>query len=392
MISPTLPSFRAFLMFTQILAIAKNAFFESIRQPIVLVLVLAATLLLILASPLSAFTMENDQRMLIDIGLATVFMIGMLLSIFVASNVLGQEIRNKTTLTVVSKPVGRPTFVIGKFLGAGCAIMISTLYVALVFLLVDLQDVFQTVRVPLHIPVLTFGVLSIVIGTTVAMWCNFFYGFVFSSTWICVTAPLLAIAYILSLNFSADFTSHPIWVAFRPDLWKAIVSILVSVLILGSVAIALSTRLSQLGTLFATFLLFFVGMMSDAWFGKPAYDIEQVWLDRAELDGGAETIEHERVMLKTNGDTETVVTERLEVLPGTSLASYAQDWEYPKWVSCKIGSTIIPNFQVLWLTDALTQENVIPPTYVVRTSTYGFMYIIAALSIGIIFFQRREVS
>jgi hypothetical protein len=203
---------------------------------------------------------------------------------------------------------------------------------------------------------------------------------------------LLAIAYILSLNFSADFTSHPIWVAFRPDLWKAILSILVSVLILGSVAIALSTRLSQLGTLFATFLLFFVGMMSDAWFGKPAYDIEQVWLDRAELDGGAETIEHERVMLKTNGDTETVITERLEVLPGTSLGSYAQDWEYPKWVSCKIGSTIIPNFQVLWLTDALTQENVIPPRYVVRTSTYGFMYIIAALSIGIIFFQRREVS
>ena len=77
-------------MLTQILTIARNTFFESIRQPIVLVLILAATLLLLLASPLSAFTMENDQRMLIDIGLATVFMIGMLLSIFVASTVLGE--------------------------------------------------------------------------------------------------------------------------------------------------------------------------------------------------------------------------------------------------------------------------------------------------------------
>ncbi|MBT4530103.1 MAG: hypothetical protein HOC27_02770, partial [Phycisphaerae bacterium] len=290
-------------MFTQIIAISQNAFFESIRQPIVLVLVLAATLLLILASPLSAFTMDNDQRMLIDIGLATVFMIGMLLAIFVASNVLGQEIRNKTTLTVVSKPIGRPTFVVGKFLGASGAIIISTLYVALVFLLVDLQDVFQTVRIPLHIPVLTFGILSILLGTSISLWCNYFYGFVFSSTWICVTTPLLAVAYILSLNFSADFTSHPIWVAFRPDLWKAIISIIVSVLILGSVAIAVSARLSQLGTLLATFILFFVGMMSDAWFGKPAYDIEQIWLDRAVLDGGAEIVEHERVMLKTNGDT-----------------------------------------------------------------------------------------
>jgi ABC-2 type transport system permease protein len=379
-------------MFTQIIAISQNAFFESIRQPIVLVLVLAATLLLILASPLSAFTMDNDQRMLIDIGLATVFMIGMLLAIFVASNVLGQEIRNKTTLTVVSKPIGRPTFVVGKFLGASGAIIISTLYVALVFLLVDLQDVFQTVRIPLHIPVLTFGILSILLGTSISLWCNYFYGFVFSSTWICVTTPLLAVAYILSLNFSADFTSHPIWVAFRPDLWKAIISIIVSVLILGSVAIAVSARLSQLGTLLATFILFFVGMMSDAWFGKPAYDIEQIWLDRAVLDGGAEIVEHERVMLKTNGDTEIVVTERLEALPNINLSNYAQEWEYTTWLGCKLGGAIIPNFQVLWLTDALTQENVIPNSYIFRTTVYGSLYIIAAVSIGIVLFQRREVS
>ena len=152
-------------MFTQILTITKNTFFESIRQPIVLVLVLAATLLLLLASPLSAFTMDNDQRMLIDIGLATVFMIGMLLSIFVASTVLGKEIQNKTTLTIVSKPIGRPQFVIGKFLGASFAIALSTLYVALVFLLVDQQDVFQTVRTPVHLPVLLFGILSVGIGT-----------------------------------------------------------------------------------------------------------------------------------------------------------------------------------------------------------------------------------
>ena len=100
-------------MFTQTFAIARNAFFESIRQPIVLVLLVSATVLLLLASPLSAFTMENDQRMLLDIGLATIFMIGMLLAIFVSSNVLGREIHNKTTLTVVSKTVSRPQFVIG---------------------------------------------------------------------------------------------------------------------------------------------------------------------------------------------------------------------------------------------------------------------------------------
>jgi ABC-2 type transport system permease protein len=379
-------------MFKQILTIARNTFFESVRQPIVLVLILAATLLLLLASPLSAFTMENDQRMLIDIGLATVFMIGMLLSIFVASTVLGEEIRNKTTLTIVSKPIGRPEFVIGKFLGAACAISLSTMYVALVFLLVDQQDVFQTVRTPVHLPVILFGFLSLGIGTAIAIWCNYFYGFVFSSTWICVTTPFLFLAYLLTLNFDPDFSTHPIWVAFKPEIWKAIISILVSVLLLGSVAIAVSTRLSQLGTLIVTLLLFFVGMMSDAWFGKPAYELEQVWTERAELEGNATIVEHERTMLKTNGDTEAVLTERLVPKEGVSLSSYAVGSEYATWIACKVGGTVIPNFQVLWLTDALTQENVIPTKYLIRTTSYGFLYIVAAISMGIVLFQRREVS
>ena len=379
-------------MFTPILTIARNTFFESIRQPIVLVLVLAATLLLMLASPLSAFTMDNDQRMLIDIGLATVFMIGMLLSIFVASSVLGQEIRNKTTVTVVSKPIGRPQFVIGKFIGAAFGISLATMYVALVFLLVDQQDVFQTVRTPIHLPVLLFGMLSLGIGTAIALWCNYFYGFVFSSTWICITTPLLFIAYVLVLHFGPDFSTHPIWVSFKPDIWKAIITIMVSVLILGSVAIAVSTRLNQLGTLVVTLLLFFIGMMSDAWFGKPVYEIEQLWLDRAALEGNAVIVEHERTMLKTNGDTEIVVTERLTAKEGVALSQYAAGTEYITWIGCTIGSAVIPNFQVLWLTDALTQENVIPTRYIVQTTSYGILYIVASVSVGIVLFQRREVS
>ncbi len=379
-------------MFTQTFTIARNAFFESIRQPIVLVLVLCATLLLMLSSPLSAFTMENDQRMLLDIGLATVFMIGMLLAIFVASTVLGNEIRNKTTLTVVSKPIGRPQFVIGKYLGAGAAITLSTLYVALVFVLVEQQEVFQTVRVPVHLPVVVFGTLCFVISTAAAVWCNYFYGFVFSSTWICVATPLLTVTYVLVLNFGPDFSPQPIWASFKPDIWKAILSILVSVLILGSIATAISTRLSQLGTLIATILIFFVGMMSDAWFSKPMYDIEQLWLDRAALAGEAQLVEHTRVMQKTNGDIEEVVTERMQIADNVSLSDYSEEFEYPAWIGYTIGSAVVPNFQVLWLTDALTQENVIPTRYVARTSIYGGFYVIAALSIGIILFQRREVS
>ena len=378
-------------MFTQTFAIARNAFFESIRQPIVLVLLVSATVLLLLASPLSAFTMENDQRMLLDIGLATIFMIGMLLAIFVSSNVLGREIHNKTTLTVVSKPVSRPQFVIGKFLGASLAICISTFYVAIVFGLVEQQEVFQTVRVKVHAPVVIFGSIAFLLGTAASVWCNYFYGFVFSSTWICITTPCVSIAYLLALNFGPDFSAQPIWIALKPDIWKAVFAILIATIMLGSIAIAFSSRLNQLGTLLATLIVFFVGMMSDAWFGKPAFDMEQIWLERATVAGEVEIVESVRVMQKTNGDIEEVISEEIVPLDGVSISSYAIGGEWPIWFICQTASAVVPNFQVLWLTDALTQENVIPPKYLLRVGLYGAMYTVVFVAIGILLFQRREV-
>jgi hypothetical protein len=58
----------------------------------------------------------------------------------------------------------------------------------------------------------------------------------------------------------------------------------------------------------------------------------------------------------------------------------------------RIGYSIVPNFQVLWLSDALTQGHLVPVSYVVRTTVYGFLYILATLSIAVILFQRREVG
>ncbi|MBC8202707.1 MAG: hypothetical protein H8E91_02650 [Planctomycetes bacterium] len=379
-------------MFYQTLSIARNAFFESIRQPVLLVLVLAGMLLLMLSNPLSAFTMDDDQRMLLDIGLATVFTIGILIASFVASNVLGREVENKTALTVVSKPVPRPAFVIGKFVGVGLAISISMLLLSLVFVMVEQQAVLQTVRTPIHVPVVVFGTIALLVGTAVAVWCNYFYGFVFSSTWLCVTVPSMLIAYILVLNFGADFSTQPVSFSFRPEIWKALLAIQISVLILASIAIALSTRLKQLGTLSFTFIIFFIGMMSDAWFGYPIDQIESAWLDRASKDGKVQIVEQVRIMEKINGDIEEVTTESEEVLSGTSLSSYAIGAEYSKWAAYNVGQAIVPNFQVLWLTDALTQDNIIPPKYLLRTTGYGMLYIVAAVSLGIVLFQRKEVA
>ena len=163
-------------MFQQLLAITRNTFFESIRQPIMLVVVISASILIVLSNPLSAFTMDENQRMLVDIGLATVFLAGAVLAAFIATNVLGREIENKTALTVISKPVTRPVFMIGKYLGVAGAMMVASLCMTLVFMLVELHTVIETVKDPVHVPVVIFGLGGALLGLLAATWCNYFYG------------------------------------------------------------------------------------------------------------------------------------------------------------------------------------------------------------------------
>src|SRR5690606_13376871 len=116
-------------MLRQLLNIARNTAVESIRQPIFVVLVLLGGVMMALNVPLSANTMEvgglGDNKMLYDMGMSTIAIVGVLLAAFTATGVLSREIENKTVLTVVSKPVSRPVFVLGKFLGVAAAIMLS---------------------------------------------------------------------------------------------------------------------------------------------------------------------------------------------------------------------------------------------------------------------------
>jgi ABC-2 type transport system permease protein len=377
-------------MIEQVLAIIRNTFFESIRQPIVLVVVVTASLLIMLCNPLSAFTMEDDQRMLIDIGMATVFAAGTILAAFVATNVIGNEIKNRTALTVISKPVGRPLFVLGKFIGVALALMVCSLALLLVFLLVELHGVRQRAMDPYHVPVWTFSVFAVIAGFGIAVWCNYFYGKVFASTALCVTTPLLAIAYVMSMMFNADFEAQPIAASIRPQIWMGGICVVVAILVLTSIAVAASTRLGQLMTLVITLGMFMLGMLSDWFFGRRIRNLEQTWLARAEEAGQTETVEVVRAIELVTGEKVTATETIQQSLE--PLRSFAEAGETAQYALYTVGYAALPNFQLLWLSDALTQGHVIPVTYVLQAIGYGVLYITVALSAGVILFQTREVG
>ena len=71
----------------QLLAISRNAFLESIRQPVALVMLVIGTLFIVLSNPFASFTMQDDQHMFIDIGLSTIFTCGAILAAFLSAGV-----------------------------------------------------------------------------------------------------------------------------------------------------------------------------------------------------------------------------------------------------------------------------------------------------------------
>jgi ABC-type transport system involved in multi-copper enzyme maturation permease subunit len=328
--------------FEQFTAITRNTFLESIRQPIVLVVAIAATIMIVLCNPFSAWTMRDDQRMFIDLGLATVFLATAILSAFIAANVLGREIDNRTVLTVVSKPVSRPVFIAGKFVGVSLTMMLSLLYLGLVYMLVEMHGTLMTVRDPLHMPVIVFGNTALLVAVLLGAWMNYFYGKNFSAWTVGAGVPLLGFAYFLALFFDAEWNSVPLAKQFEPEMWKALLLIGLAMLVLNATAIAASTRLGQVFTLTIVIGVFLLGLLSDWMLGS-----------RLASDSGMSPLLHGFFSV------------------------------------CR---AMLPNFQLFWLSDALTQKRVIPLDYIGYAIPYAAALVASLLSVATILFQRREVG
>ena len=348
----------------QLLAISRNTFQESIRQPVLLVVAVAATLFIVLSNPFATFTLESDQAMFVDIGLSSVFLAGVIGSAFVATNVLTREIENRTVLTVVSKPVPRPLFVLGKYLGVATSIFVLMVYLILAFMVVEIHGSLETAAAKYHQPVIVFGLCGLAVALGAGIWCNYFYGWAFGATTLVVLVPIAGLVYVLSLVFSRSWATQPISTDFNGQLWIACGMLFMAILVLCAIAIAASTRLGQVLTLIVTCGFFLLGLLSDWLLGRPAALI-------AKRAAGGEV------------DPTTGIEQTKVALDGIEQVEY--------W-ALSVAHAIVPNFQVFWLTDAVNQGHTIPAGYIGTTLAYGALLVVAALSIAVILFQRREVG
>lgn len=102
-------------------AIAANTFREAIRNKIFGALLVVATGILASSLVLGALSLGQEVRIAADVTLFTSTLFSVLIGLYVSINLLYTEIDRKTIHTLLSKPVKRSQFLLGKFLGV-CAL------------------------------------------------------------------------------------------------------------------------------------------------------------------------------------------------------------------------------------------------------------------------------
>jgi ABC-type transport system involved in multi-copper enzyme maturation permease subunit len=104
-------------VFPKIAAIARTTAKEAMAQPLCYVLLALGAFLLVLFPFVPYNTFGEDIKVVKDEGLTLIMVISIVLALLTASRSIAEEIEGRTALMVLSKPIGRASFILGKFLG-----------------------------------------------------------------------------------------------------------------------------------------------------------------------------------------------------------------------------------------------------------------------------------
>lgn len=99
--------------------IALNTFRESARNKVFYLLVFFGVLFALSSRLVSFLTIGDAMKVLKDTGLAAINFFCVLIAVFTGISLVYKEIEKKTIYNILSKPVGREEFILGKFLGLG---------------------------------------------------------------------------------------------------------------------------------------------------------------------------------------------------------------------------------------------------------------------------------
>ena len=318
----------------RLLAISKNTFIESLRQPIYAVIIIFSLLLMLLAPAVSMYTLDEDIMLLRELGLSTLFLAGLFIAVFASTGAITEEIESGTITTVLSKPISRPTFVIGKFLGISMAVALSHLLITMALLMIVRHGTLETASDEIDWTVITAAGASLLATLIITAFLNYIYDWNFPSTGVVLGTIFFGFGILFLAFVDKEWKFNPSGSHF--EMFDIIASglLLLALFALVALAILFSTRFNEVVTLTLCVGVFLLGLISDWVFGR--FADQHIW--------------------------------------------------------AKIGSIVTPNLQIFWVSDAIYETGTVPPAYLLLAITYSALYTAGILALAVAFFQRRQIG
>lgn len=104
-------------MITATLALARAGFIEARRNRVTVIVGAFALLLILMTTVVLNTTVFTLERVVTDFGLGVMSVLMVALTLFLSVGMLSREIERKTLFLVVSRPISRASFVLGRYLG-----------------------------------------------------------------------------------------------------------------------------------------------------------------------------------------------------------------------------------------------------------------------------------
>jgi len=309
--------------------VARNAFRESLREPIFFLLLCTASILIGLFPTLSLFVFREQIKLVMDSSMATTMVFGLIAAVLCASHTVSREMRNGTVLLLLSKPVPRKNFILAKIAGTIGALTVFV-FICNISSLISLRVACDQFRLDFTTMYIYYGLIAVscIFGAV----RNYILRRSFASSAVFGMLVSITIFAIILMFIPPSGESVP---EYR-DVLPAFVLLFFSVWMMGVITVTLSTRLDVIANLTVCSILFFSGLVSDYFFGKAAEE---------------------------------------SVLSASSFL-YA----------------LIPNWQFFWLADALASKRHIPMEYILWSGVYCILYMSFCSFIAVILFRDREVA
>src|SRR5215475_8172395 len=182
-------------------AIATNTFRETVRDKVLYNLVLFAVLLVGASLLIGQLSISQDQKIIVDMGLSSMLLFGTMIAIFIGIGLVYKELDKRTVYSLLTKPISRYEFILGKYCGLGLTLLVNSVVMALsiALALIYLQRGFDSLLWAL-VPTAYLIFLELAVITAIALLFSSFSSPALSAT--------LTFLLFLVGNFSGDFKTY----------------------------------------------------------------------------------------------------------------------------------------------------------------------------------------